>query len=108
MRRCIERNRTEARAHERLDEALELRGVSAPAVDEQHRRTFAPAPGTLETTNGFAESPDVVFAGDVETLARASKDRSVAEDAVTRGRLKMRGHKKDIVRALEILGIKRT
>lgn len=64
--------------------------------------------GTLETTSGFAEKPDVVFAGDVETLARASKDRSVAEDAVARGRLKMRGNKKDIVRALEILGIKKT
>ncbi len=64
--------------------------------------------GTLVTTTGFAQSPDVVFAGDVETLARASKDRSVAEDAVARGRLKMRGNKKDILRALEILGIKKT
>ena len=66
------------------------------------------ANGAIETVTGAHEAPDVVFAGDVETLARASKDRSVAEDAVARGKLKMRGNKKDIVRVLEVLGIKKT
>ena len=66
------------------------------------------ADGKIETANGFADSPDVVFAGDVDTLARASKDRAVAEDAVARGKMKMRGNKKDIVRVLEMLGIKKT
>ncbi len=64
--------------------------------------------GTLQTVIGHHESPDVVFAGDVETLTRASKDRRIAEEAVEKGKLKMRGEKKDIVRVLEILGIKKT
>ena len=64
--------------------------------------------GAMETVAGAYDAPDVVFAGDVETLARASKDRSVAEEAVAKGKLKMRGNKKDIVRALEVLGIKKT
>jgi len=64
--------------------------------------------GAIETVTGPHDSPDVVFAGDVETLARASKDKSVAEDAVAKGKLKMRGNKKDIVRVLEMLGIKKT
>ncbi len=64
--------------------------------------------GAMEAVTGAHDAPDVVFAGDVETLARASKDRSVAEEAVAKGKLKMRGNKKDIVRALEILGIKKT
>lgn len=66
------------------------------------------ADGKLETAPGFAESPDVVFAGDVDTLARASKDKAVAEEAVAKGKLKMHGNKKDIVRVLEILGIKKS
>jgi DNA-binding HxlR family transcriptional regulator len=64
--------------------------------------------GTIETATGPHDAPDVVFAGDVDTLARASKDKSVAEEAVAKGKLKMRGHKKDIVRVLEMLGIKKT
>jgi DNA-binding HxlR family transcriptional regulator len=75
------------------------------AAEAFHARV---ANGAMETVAGAHESPDVVFAGDVETLARASKDRSVAEDAVAKGKLKMRGNRKDIVRALEVLGIKRT
>ncbi|HEX6098279.1 MAG TPA: winged helix-turn-helix transcriptional regulator [Thermoanaerobaculia bacterium] len=66
------------------------------------------ANGAIETATGPHDAPDVVFAGDVETLARASKDKSVAEEAVARGKLKMRGNKKDIVRVLEMLGIKKT
>jgi DNA-binding HxlR family transcriptional regulator/putative sterol carrier protein len=64
--------------------------------------------GAIETITGAHESPDVVFAGDVETLARASKEKSVAEEAAAKGKLKMRGNKKDIVRVLEMLGIKKT
>lgn len=64
--------------------------------------------GAIQTITGPHDAPDVVFAGDVETLARASKDKSVAEDAVAKGKLKMRGNKKDIVRVLEMLGIKKT
>jgi DNA-binding HxlR family transcriptional regulator/putative sterol carrier protein len=66
------------------------------------------ANGAIETATGPHDAPDVVFAGDVETLARASKDKSVAEEAVARGKLKMRGNKKDIVRVLEMLGIKKS
>ena len=64
--------------------------------------------GRIETANGPHDSPDVVFAGDVDTLARASKDKSIAEEAVAKGKLKMRGNKKDIVRVLEMLGIKKS
>jgi DNA-binding HxlR family transcriptional regulator len=62
----------------------------------------------IETVTGAHDAPDVVFAGDVETLARASKERAIAEEAVAKGKLKMRGNKKDIVRVLELLGIKKT
>jgi DNA-binding HxlR family transcriptional regulator/putative sterol carrier protein len=64
--------------------------------------------GSMRIVSGPHDSPDVVFAGDVETLARASKDKSVAEEAVAKGKLKMRGNKKDIVRVLEMLGIKKS
>ena len=64
--------------------------------------------GAIETVTGAHDAPDVVFAGDVDTLARASKDRSVAEEAVARGKLRMTGNKKDIVRVLEMLGIKKS
>ena len=64
--------------------------------------------GAMQIVTGAHDSPDVVFAGDVETLARASKDKSVAQEAVDKGKLKMRGSKKDIVRVLEMLGIKKT
>ena len=64
--------------------------------------------GRIETAGGPHDSPDVVFAGDVETLARASKDKALAEEAVAKGKMKMRGNKKDIVRVLEMLGIKKS
>lgn len=64
--------------------------------------------GRIETASGPHDSPDVVFAGDVDTLARASKDKAIAEEAVAKGKMKMRGHKKDIVRVLEMLGIKKS
>jgi DNA-binding HxlR family transcriptional regulator len=66
------------------------------------------ANGAIETVTGTHESPDVVFAGDVETLIRSSKDKSLAEEAVAKGKLKMQGTKKDIVRVLEMLGIKKS
>ena len=64
--------------------------------------------GRIETANGLHDAPDVVFAGDVDTLARASKEKAIAEEAVAKGKLKMRGNKKDIVRVLEMLGIKKS
>lgn len=66
------------------------------------------ADGGIEVHTGFADSPDVIFAGDVQTLVTASKDKGAAEEAVARGRLKMTGNKKDIVRVLEMLGIKKS
>ena len=63
---------------------------------------------TIRTEPGPHDAPDVVFAGDVETLTRASKDKSIAEEAVAKGKLKMQGSKKDIVRVLEMLGIKKS
>ena len=85
-------------------------GVSMVVQFESDREAFHAVieNGTLRTVTGTNDDPDVVFAGDVETLARASKEKSAAEEAVAKGKLKMRGTKKDIVKVLEMLGIKKS
>lgn len=71
--------------------------------DSMHARI---AEGALETTIGPAADPDVTIAGDVATLSRAAHDREFAAEAVTKGRLRVRGRKEDVKRALQALGLR--
>jgi DNA-binding HxlR family transcriptional regulator len=71
--------------------------------DSMHARI---AGETLETAIGPAEEPDVTIAGDAATLSRAAHDRDFAADAVTKGRLRVRGKREDVKRALQALGLR--
>jgi DNA-binding HxlR family transcriptional regulator len=61
---------------------------------------------SLETAIGPATEPDVTIAGDAATLSRAAHDRDFAAEAVTKGRLKVRGKREDVKRALQALGLR--
>jgi DNA-binding HxlR family transcriptional regulator len=61
---------------------------------------------SLETAVGPATDPDVTIAGDAATLSRAAHDREFAADAVTKGRLRVRGKREDVKRALQVLGLR--
>ena len=62
--------------------------------------------GTIDIIHEPAESPDVIFAGDMATLAQAAKDRNAAKEATAEGRLRSVGKKEDIRRALHVLGLR--
>src|SRR6185436_3535634 len=64
------------------------------------------ADGAIETNLGAAESPDVVVAGDIATLALAARDRAAAKDAAARGKLRLTGTKEAIGRYADIFGLR--
>jgi hypothetical protein len=64
------------------------------------------ADGAMESTAGVAEEPDVVISADAATLSRSAHDRDFAAEAVKSGRLRTRGKKEDLKRALQILGLR--
>lgn len=61
---------------------------------------------TLETVAGAAQSPDVVIAGDMATIAQAAHDRAAAAEAAAKGRLRVTGRKEDIRLCLRLLGLR--
>lgn len=63
------------------------------------------AGGKVETTIGPAESPDVTVAGDIATLALATRDKAAAKDAVARGKLKVTGSREAVGRYREVFGL---
>lgn len=64
------------------------------------------AGGRLETFIGPAENPDVVIAGDVSTLSRSAHDRTFAAEAVASGKMRVKGAKEDVKRAMQVLGLR--
>ncbi|HKR66545.1 MAG TPA: helix-turn-helix domain-containing protein [Thermoanaerobaculia bacterium] len=64
------------------------------------------ASGALETATGEATDPDVVIASDAATMSRAAHDREFAAEAVKKGKLRTRGKREDLKRALQILGLR--
>lgn len=61
---------------------------------------------SMEPASGIAQDPDVTIAGDVATLSRAAHDRDFAAQAVTKGKLRVRGKREDVKRALQALGLR--
>jgi DNA-binding HxlR family transcriptional regulator len=62
--------------------------------------------GAIETELGPAASPDVVVAGDISTLALASRDRNAAREAKAKGKLKVTGSKDAVARYAEMFGLR--
>jgi DNA-binding HxlR family transcriptional regulator len=62
--------------------------------------------GAIETELGPAASPDVVVAGDISTLALASRDRNAAREAKAKGKLKVTGSKEAVARYAEMFGLR--
>lgn len=62
--------------------------------------------GAIETELGPAPSPDVVVAGDISTLALASRDRNAAREAKAKGKLKVTGSKDAVARYAEMFGLR--
>jgi DNA-binding HxlR family transcriptional regulator len=62
--------------------------------------------GAIETELGPAGSPDVVVAGDISTLALASRDRNAAREAKAKGKLKVTGSKDAVAKYAEMFGLR--
>ena len=62
--------------------------------------------GAIETELGPAQSPDVVVAGDISTLALTARDRAAAREATAKGKLRVTGSKEAIRRYAEIFGLR--
>jgi DNA-binding HxlR family transcriptional regulator len=62
--------------------------------------------GAIETELGPAASPDVIVAGDISTLALASRDRTAAAEARAKGKLRLTGSKENIRRYAEMFGLR--
>src|ERR1044071_128601 len=61
--------------------------------------------GAIETELGPAASPDVVVAGDISTLALASRDRNAAREAKAKGKLKVTGSKEAVAGYAAMFGL---
>ena len=62
--------------------------------------------GAISTDLGPAETPDVVVAGDIATLALAARDRAAAKEAAAKGKLRVTGTKEAVGRYADMFGLR--